>query len=451
MKRDMTNGKEWKLILLFTLPIIAGNLLQQLYNIIDGIVVGNFVSELAFASVTTCTSLTVLYLCIATGLSVGVSVITSQYYGAGKKEDLPVAIDTAVILLGICGLAVSVIGVLLSPFLLENVLNVPEENLPQSILYMRIYSAGLFFQFIYNGIAATLRGFGDSKATLYFLLIATLLNTGLDLLFVISFRWSVAGAAYATVLAQFICVVVSYIYLRKRFPVVKGGRHWDGRIAATMAKLGLPIAVQFGVVAIGGGSMQRLVNGFDATVPGIVAAYGAGIRLDNLVFVLILGFQSGLVSFTGQNIGAGRIDRVKRGLYSTLVMSLSATIIMSVVFFLNAEAVVSFFGLEAGSLQIGSEIVRFMCFFFWLFSAYQSLGGVLQGAGDTILTSFATLSGLAFRITFAYVTVNLGLIDHSAAWVSHPLSWTWSSIIVCIRYFSGRWKNKAVAGELKRG
>ena len=449
MKRDMTSGKEWKLILLFTLPIMAGNLLQQLYNIVDGIIVGNFVSESAFAAVTTCQPLTVLYLALALGLSVGVGVVISQYYGAGKKDKLPVAIDTALILLGLCGLLFTILGVLLSEVLLRDLLNVPEDILPDATTYMRIYSVGLFFQFLYNGIAATLRGFGDSKATLYFLLIATLLSTALTFVFVLVIEWRVAGAAFSTVLAQAVCAVVSYIYLRKRFPSVKHGKHWDGEIAATMTRLGLPIAIQMGIVSFGNGAMQRLVNSFDSTVTGVVAAYGAAIRLDMLIYVPIMGFQSGLANFTGQNIGAGNLDRVKRGFRATLAMSLMVTVLISALLYIFAENIVGLFGLVDNSLIIGSQIIMYLTMFFWLFSAYMTVGGILQGAGDTILLSVTTLSALIVRILTGYLAVHFGLLGHEAAWVTTPIGWALAIIISYSRYFTGGWKNKAVAGKLK--
>jgi len=446
----MTSGKEWKLILLFALPIIAGTFLQQLYNVIDGIVVGNYVSETAFASVTTCMTLTTLYLSLATGLSVGAGVVISQYYGAGKNDELPVAIDTALLLIGFCGLMLSITGILFSPFLLRNLLNVPETILPLSVTYMRIYSAGLFFQFLYNGIAATLRSFGDSKATLYFLLTVMALNTAMTLLFVIIFKWGVAGAASATVLAQIACAAVSYAYLRRRFTFVKAGRHWDKKIAATMTRLGLPVALQYGVIAVGGGTLQRLVNGFNDTVPGIVAAYGAGIRIDMLTQVPIMGFHSGLASFSGQNIGAGRLDRVKRGFHSTMVMSLIATVTLCVLFVIFAKPIVGFFGLEQNSLNLGAEMLKFMSSVYWVFSIYMSVGGLLQGAGDTLLLSSATLTALVARVSLGYLSVHFGILGYNAAWIPHPIGWFLAAVIVYTRYFTGGWKHKAVAGNLKR-
>ena len=450
MKRDMTQGKEWKLILLFTLPIMAGNLLQQLYNTVDGIVVGNFVGETAFAGVGTCQPLTMLFLALAMGLSVGVGIVISQYFGAGKHDELPVAIDTALLLLGACGLILTIIALTIAPFMLRTVLSVPEEVMPFAVSYFRIYALGLFFQFVYNGMAATLRGLGDSKAILMFLVIATVLNTCLDLLFIVVFGWGVRGAAIATVLAQVVCASVSYMYLRKRFPYVKSRTHWDGSIAATMARLGIPIAVQQSLVAFGNGSMQRLVNGFGDEMPGIIAAYGAGNRLDSFIFVPIMGFQSGLASFAGQNIGAGRLDRVKRGLRVTLIMSVSTVVVMSVLLYAFASQVVSLFGLTDSSLLIGVEQIRYLTMFFWMFSGYMTLGGLLQGAGDTVVQSATTLTALAMRILTGYTAVGWGWLGYNAAWVTTPVGWCFAIAISYTRYFTGGWKKKAVAGQLSK-
>jgi len=443
----MTTGKEWKLILFFTLPIMAGNLLQQLYNVVDGIIVGNFVGETSFAAVATSMPLALFYLALAFGLSVGVGITVAQYFGAGKKDELPVAIDTALILLGVCGLILTVAGIFISPLLLRNILNVPENVLPEAILYMQIYSAGLFFQFLYNCIASTLRGFGDSKATLYFLLIAAILSALLTFLFVLVFKWGVAGAASSTVLAQGVCAAVSYIYLRKRYPFVRGGRHWNSNIAVTMTRLGLPIAIQMSLISFGNAAMQRLVNSFGATVPEVVPAYGAAVRLDALVFVPMSGFQAGLASFTGQNIGAGKLERVRTGLRSALIMSVSCTLLISIIFNLFAEAIVGSFGLSESSLVIGAGIVRYFSMVFWILSCNMMFSGVLQGAGDTIIISIATLTSLSVRVFTGYITAYFEILDYSAAWIPIPMGWVCWSIIIWSRYFSGKWKSKAVAGK----
>ena len=447
MKNDMTTGTEWKLILLFTLPIMAGSFLQQLYNTVDGIIVGQFVSETAFSGVATCQSLTQLFLALAMGLSVGVGIVIAQYYGAGKLDKLPVASETAMLLLAFCGLVLAVLGFITAPTILGDVLDVPADILPHSISYFRIYVIGLVFQFVYNGIAATLRGLGDSKAILLFLLVSTVLNMVLDLFFVAVLKFGVSGAAIATVISQMVCVFVSYRYLRKRFPYRKTDPHWESEVCGTMIRLGLPIAIQQGVVSFGHGAMQRLVNSFSSTVPGNIAAYGAAGRLNSFLTVPIVGFQSGLASFTGQNIGAGRLDRVYRGFRVSLFMSLVVTLALCTALNIYAEAVLSAFGLSGSAQMVGAEQIRFLSYCYWMFCCYQTLGGLLQGAGDTVFQSITTLSALGFSIFAAYALVYFNFLGYNAAWVGSPIGWTVAILISYLRFFQGGWKKKAVVGQ----
>jgi len=446
---DMTKGKEWKNVLLFTLPIVVGNLLQQLYNTVDGVILGNFVGDSALAAVVTTQSLVFLFLSLALGLATGVGIVVAQYFGARRQEEIPSAIDTALILLGVSGVLLTAVAWVTTPFLLRALLNVPEEIMPLAIVYFRIFSLGFPFQFMFNGIAAILRGIGDSKAMLYFLLIATGLSLVLNLIFVLGLGWGIEAVAAASAIAQAGCAIVSYIYMRKRFPYVRTGVHWNGKIAKLMTKLGAPIAIQFGIVSVGNGTMQRLVNGFEQTVPGIIAAFGVANRLDFFIFAPIMSFQSGLASFTGQNVGAGRLDRVKRGYYSTHIMSLTLTVTLSVLLYIFATPLIGFFGLTGEALRIGVEQVRFFALIMWIFAGYVTLGGLLQGAGDTVLQSAATITALFVRIVASYVAVHFGWLGYEAAWVTNPIGWGAAIIIVYTRYFTGGWKKKAIVGNLK--
>lgn len=441
LKRDMTLGREWKLILLFTLPIMAGSFLQQLYNTVDGVVVGKFIGDKAFAGVGTCTPLTFLFLAFSMGLGVGGGVIVSQFFGAKRYHDLSVAIDTALFLMGGVGLVFTVLAYVLTPFLLKTVLATPDDILDYGISYFRIYSLGLFFQFIYNGVAFSLRGMGDSRATLIFLTISTVLNGILAVLFVIGLHWGVAGTATATVLAQLVCAGVSFLYLKKRFKFQSDGRHFDWKTCKMILRYGLPAAVQQTIVSFGNTAMQRLVNGFgDAAI----AAYSAGSRLNMLMFVPIVGFQSGLASFTGQNIGAGRVDRVRRGYLDTQKMAIGISVLLCIIIYLFAPTVVSMFGLDGHSLALGVEQVRFFAFVFCAFTYYMIVGGVLQGSGDVMILSVATLTALAIRVAAGYLGVHLGWLGYNAAWVTNPMGWAAAIVIVTLRYLSGKWKTKAI-------
>jgi len=230
--------------------------------------------------------------------------------------------------------------------------------------------------------------------------------------------------------------------MRKRFPFIKGGVHWDKQISRTMIRLGAPVAIQTGIVSFGNGAMWRLVNGFGDTV---MEAFAAANRLDALAFVPVMGFQQGLSNFTGQNIGAGRIDRVKRGYRATLLMSVSVTVVICALLLIFTRPALGFFGVYGQALEIGMRQVRFFASFFWVFAAIMSVGGLLQGSGDTIIQALATLSALAIRVVTGYLAVHFGILEYSAAWVTLPIGWFFAALISYSRYFKGGWKNKAVA------
>lgn len=441
MKKDMTSGREWRLIVLFTLPIIAGSLLQQLYNTVDGIVVGNFIGGNAFAGVGACGALGFLFLAFAMGLSAGVGVTISQYFGARRYSELNAAIDTAIIIMGAVGLFFSIVGIVTTPFLLKIFLNTPDDILPYAVLYFRIYSISLVFQFIYNAIAFVLRGMGDSKASLYFLLITSVLNAGLAVLFVMVLRWGVAGSAIATVIAQLVCAAISYIYLKKRFTFENDGRHFDKTACRHILRYGIPSAIQQLIISVGSGAIQRLTNGFGEAS---IAAYTAASRINMLMYSPIFGLQAGLSTFTGQNIGAGRLDRVKRGYRSTMYVALALTVLIGIFLYIFAPTFIGLFALKDLALKYGIEMLRFYATVFAAFSFQMVISGVLQGAGDIAIQSIATLSALVIRIAVGYLGVHFGFLSYNVSWVSDAVSWTALITVVTVRYLSGKWKTKAV-------
>ena len=444
----MTRGTEWKVILLFTLPIMAGNFLQQLYNTVDGIVVGQSVGEAALSAVGTCTPMVMLFLALATGLGIGVSVVVSQFFGAGRTEDMAKSITTAFRLMCAVGLALSVIAQFVTPFLLSTVLGVQNPAiLDMAILYFRIYSGGLLFQFVYNCIASVLRAVGDSRATLYFLAVSSALNIVLDLLFVAGFHWGVAGAGVATVISQIACAGVSLSYLRRTLAAARERAPFQWPLCTLILRMGIPASVQMSIVSVGNLAMQRLVNSFgDAAM----AAYTAGVRIDNFVTIPALGFHTGMANFVGQNIGAGEWERVRRGLRQTEVMAFGLCLVLGVIVFAFARPIVALFGVEGDSLRMGVEMVRFMAPVIWIFGLYQTTNGLLEGAGDVVTASGCTLLALATRVTLGYLGVWAGILSYNAGWATMPVCWCLALCVVIIRYFSGRWKTKAVVKGPKR-
>lgn len=282
---------------------------------------------------------------------------------------------------------------------------------------------------------------GDSKATLYFLAVSSVINIVLDLLFVVVFDWGVAGAGIATVIAQIICAGVSLAYLYRTLAPARERAPFEWSLCALILRMGIPASVQMGIVSVGNLAMQRLVNSFgDAAM----AAYTAGVRIDNFVTIPALGFHTGMANFTGQNIGAGEWDRVRRGLRQTMVMAFCLSIVLGAVAFLFAEPIVALFGVKGDALRMGVEMIRFMAFTFWLFGIYQTSNGLLEGSGDVVVASGATLTALATRVGTGYLAVALGLLSYNAGWATMPLGWVVALTIVLVRYFSGRWKTKAV-------
>ena len=320
MKKTMTEGSEWKLILLFTLPLMAGNLLQQLYNTVDGIIVGNFVSENALAAVGTCSPLTLLFVAIALGMSNGAAVVISQLFGARRLNEMKRSVATSLLLLFWMGLGFSVLGMLSAKWLLSSVLGVQGYLLDDAVLYFRVYAAGLLFQFVYNIVSAVLRSLGDSRATLYFLLISSLCNVGLDLAAVLVFRLGVLGVALATVLSQLVSALVSLLYMFRRYPdlrFAKGEFRFDREKGRLILQMGIPSTLQQCVASLGHVAIQRVINAFDIT-----AGYTAAMRIESFLLIPIQGFFMGMATFTGQNLGAGKLERIYRALRRTLVMSL---------------------------------------------------------------------------------------------------------------------------------
>ena len=443
--KAMTQGKEWKSILLFTFPLIAGNLLQQLYNTADSLIVGNFTGEAALSAVGTCSPLTMLFIAVAMGLSTGCSIMVAQFFGGDRMEDVRQSVSTSLILLTAVGLAFSVIGVLVSPALLRGVLKVPDGFFVEANAYFRIYCIGLVFQFVYNIAAAILRALGDSGATLYFLLISSGTNILLDLLFVAGFRWGVSGAAVATVISQALSAVVSVVYLFRRYKALRLTRK-EFRVyrdkGILVLKLGLPSTVQQCMVSFSGIALQRLVNVFEIT-----AAYTAAFRLEAFVFIPIQGFNMGLATFTGQNLGAGQVERVKRGLRATLVMGVIVYAVMASVCFFGAPWLIGFFGLNGPSAQIGVQYMRFTAPMFLIFNIYFIVNAVNQGAGDVTFVAVTTLTSICIKVLAAYLLAYVFQAGVASVWICNPIGWGYSVLLSILRYRFGPWRTLGLVKE----
>lgn len=446
-KNDMTTGTEWKKLLLFALPIMAGQFLQQLYNTVDGIVVGNFVSGAALGAVGACSTLAFLFLAFAVGFGNGCGIMIAQFYGARQMDQLKSAVSTALILLTGLGAASLVIGFFGADWLISGLLNIDEAHLKDlSITYFSIYALGLVFQFIYNCIAGILRAVGDSKATLYFLCVSAVLNLVLDVLFVAKFHWGVAGAAIATVMAQAMCVVVCFWYMFAKYPIFrfrKGQFRFDGGLCILCLKLGVPMTLQQCVVSLGNVFLQRLVNHFGEVT---MAAFTCGMRIENYCMIPAMSLNSAMSMFTGQNIGAGNIERVERGWKSAVIMGVSITFVIATTLFLFAYPFAELFGVTGASLDQSVEYIRFVSFMMVIFSIYLVTNGVIQGSGDVLFSSICTMSTLGLRVTLSYILVFAFDFGYYVVWRTIPVGWICSLLLTYARFRTGRWKTKGLVG-----
>lgn len=446
-RNDMTSGVEWKKLLLFALPIMAGQFLQQLYNTVDGIVVGNVVGDAALGAVGACTSLAFLFLAFSIGFGNGCGVVISQLYGAKRMEDLKSAVATALVLLTGMGLAALAIGLFGARPLVTGLLNIKSSHLiTLAVDYFAIYSFGLVFQYLYNCIAAILRAVGDSNATLYFLCVSAVLNLVLDVLFVAKFRWRVKGAAIATVISQLVCVIVCFVYMFGKYPFFrfrKGEFRFSLRFCTVCLKMGIPMTIQQCIVSFGNVFMQRLVNHFqDATM----AAFTCGVRFENYAMIPALSTYSAMSMFTGQNIGAGRLDRVERGFAGAVKIAVCITLVISTILFAGAYPLAGLFGVEGVALKQAVEYIRFISYAMVLFAVYQATIGVIHGSGDVLFATLCSLFSLALRVLLAYVLVFVFDFGYAMCWQTVPAGWVLCLTMALMRYKGGQWKHKTAIG-----
>ncbi len=444
MAKPMTQGKEWKLILRFALPLIAGNMLQQLYNAVDGIVVGNFAAngENALAAVGTCAPVTMIFIAIAIGMSNGCAILISQLYGAKRHDEMRQAVSTSLILVGAIGLVFSVVGSVIAKWVLVHILSVPDSFLDMAVSYFAIYCFGLVFQFIYNIVSFILRSLGDSSATLYFLLVSSLTNIVLDMLFVAVFHWDVPGVAIATVISQAISAAVSVVYMFKKYPIFrfeKGEFRFHKGKGVTALRLGIPSALQQCVVSLGNVAVQRVINDF-----GLTAGVTAGLRVENFVSAVVLAFNVSMSTFAGQNIGANKLDRVYRGLRVTRTMGMGICAAAAVLAFTFAVPLARLFGVEGAALTTAVTYIRVLSPSMLLFAMYYITTGVLQGSGDVTFVAINSLVSLGIRCVVAYTAAYLTPIGGAAIWYSPAVGWAVVMCLALARYRWGPWRTKAV-------
>jgi putative MATE family efflux protein len=440
--KNLTEGNSAGLIFKFAIPMLIGNVFQQLYNIVDSIVVGRYVGKEALAAVGASFPLIFMLISFVVGVAMGTTIIISQYFGARDMKMVQRSIDTMYIYLFVASIIVTIFGIALSGPIFR-LINLPVDVMPLAIRYFNIYLTGMIFFFGFNGISSVLRGLGDSKTPLYFLIISTLMNVALDLLFVAVFKWGVAGAAWATVIAQAGAFITGIIYLNRTHEVVKLNSLklvFDKAIFKKSMMIGLPTGLQQTFVSLGMLAIMRIVSGFGTNV---IAAYSAAGRLDSLAGMPAMNFGAALSTFVGQNLGANKPERVKQGLKATFMMSGALALLTSLFVIVFRHNLMGLFTKDTTVIDIGADYLVIVSSFYLFFSTMFVIGGVMRGAGDTIVPMFITLFALwAIRIPSAWILS--GLFGVNGIWWSIPVAWFIGMTLSYLYYLKGNWKSKVV-------
>lgn len=439
---DLTSGRPAGLILRFATPMLLGNVFQQLYNVTDSIIVGRFLGKEALAAVGASFPLIFMLVSFIIGIASGSTIIIAQYFGAKDMAKVRRSIDTMYIFLFFASLLVGILGIAFSEPVFR-LIRLPDEVIPQAALYMQVYFTGILFFFGFNGTSAVLRGLGDSKTPLYFLIISTLTNIVFDLLFVVVFKWGIVGAALATVLSQAGAFITLVIYLNKKHPLINLSWRklaWDREVFRESIRIGVPTGFQQTFVSLGMLALLRIVNDFGTDT---VAAYSVAGRIDGLASLPAMNFGQALSTYTGQNIGARKISRVGEGLRATLRMSSMVAVVTSLIIMIFREPLMTLFTSDPEVIQIGARYLLIVGGFYVLFSSMFVIGGVMRGAGDTIVPMFITLLSLwLFRIPLAAILSRSIGVD--GIWWAIPIAWFMGMTLSFLYYRTGKWKTKTV-------
>jgi len=442
MLKDLTVGKESKLILLFTIPMLLGNVFQQLYNIIDSIIVGQYLGKEALAAVGASFPVIFVLISLIIGVASGSTIVISQYFGAKQYDKVKEAVDTMFIIILLASVVITIAGLSLNHFIFS-LLKLPEEIRADAILFFNITIGGVVLLFGFNGTSAVLRGLGDSKTPLYFLIISILLNIILVFLFIVVFKWGIAGTAVATLIAQGVSFVLATIYLNYNHSMASFSLKnikFNREIFYKSLKIGIPSGLQQTFVAIGMMALIRIVADFGTDT---IAAYTVAGRIDAFAMLPAMNFSMALSTFTGQNIGADKIDRVKKGYFATLWMTGIVALTVSSAVLLFADQLMYLFTNDPEVIKIGKSYLLIVSAFYIIFSLLFANNGLLRGAGDTLIPMFITLFSLwLLRIPFSYILSRH--IGSDGIWWSIPVSWVFGFLISYIYYKTGRWKSKTI-------
>jgi putative MATE family efflux protein len=475
-RRDLTRGPITKKIILFSLPIILGNLFQQLYNIVDSVVVGNFAADgtHCLAAVNASFAIMLVFNALYMGVSMGANIVISQYRGAKDEKMLEKAMTTTFVLSMLAGLFITVVGFLCAkPMLL--LLGTPADILDDAVLYIRIIFLGTCGNVLYNNMNGMVQGLGDAKWPMYALIVSSLTNIALDLLFVCVFHWDVAGVAIATILAH---ILSGCLMLRRQATGIYGARinfrhlRMDATLSKQILRLGLPSALQS--VCFAGGILITQSYSFRFGTQ-FIAANSMLMKIDGFVLLPMMGFSTAITTYVGQNVGAGDLDRTNRGVRVTLLLTCAVTLVLSVVLYFFCGAITQIFGASETSRNMAAEGIRFVCFFYFFYGVQNILAGTLRGAGAALSASLCVIGSTILKIPFTWAitarpldkaldaavaagqfvtreaaaAAGIGMENYIGVFQAWGISMLMGMLIILPVYFFSHWREKGITEQAK--
>ena len=447
---DMTSGEPWQKILIFTLPMLLGNIAQQLYNTVDSIVVGRYVGDNALAAVGSAGPILNLLLVLFIGISMGASIMCSQFFGARDREGLSYAVGNCITLILLASVLMTVLGILLARPLLE-VLGTPDEIIDWCESYLRILFLGSIGMGFYNILSGVLRGIGDAVPALVYLLFATGINIVLDILFVAQFHMGVDGVAWATIIAQAISALLCLNRLRRMSNLFDFGLRflkWKPRYANRILLLGLPSGVTQGIISMSMILVQSLTNTFG---PTLIAANVIVQRVDGFAMLPNFSFGTAMTTYAGQNVGAGKMDRVQKGAKQGTLLAAGITTFLTALILIFGKQLMGIFTKTEDLVALAMRMMRILAAGYIVMAVLQSLSGIMRGAGDTTTPMWISIIQTFFlRVPLAYLMVNMTKSPEypqgrpEMLFASMLIAWTIGMLITVFFYRKGNWKKKAL-------
>ena len=444
---DMTKGNITRHLVNFALPLLLGNLFQQLYNMVDTWVVGNYVSNEAFSAVGTVGPVINTLIGFFLGLSSGAGVVISQYYGAGREEKVRQAVHTALMLTLALGVVFTAAGIAMTPLMLQ-LMKTPAEVAPEQATYLRIYFAGVIGLLLYNMGSGILRAVGDSRRPFYFLVVSAVLNTVLDLLFVIKFHMGVEGVAYATIIAQAVSAVLTLWVLMR----AEGGIRLELRalrftwsVLRQIVAVGIPAALQMAITAFSNVFVQSYINYFG---PDCMSGWTAYTKVDQLVILPVQSISMANTTFVGQNLGVGDTPRAKKGVRTSLWLSVAVTAVLLIPVLLFAPDLTAFFNSKAEVVSYGALLLRLLSPFYFFFCINQIFAGALRGAGNSQMPMWIMLgSFVVFRQIYLYIMANFISNEIIPIALSYPAGWFVCSVATLLYYHHCKFDSHRLVGD----